>query len=128
MKLKDFLALIPNHPIDASGVTKPRGYCAEPSYGYIRHKNIFFWQKCSFCPFCDFFIYLFWKITLLSSEIIIIVIIIKVLNISIFIIIKLSSHIYIFICLYVGYSWPNGLDRMGWHFLREPLSDLSTLG
>ena len=45
MKLKDFLALIPNHPIDASGVTKPRGYCAEPSYGYIRHKNIFFFGK-----------------------------------------------------------------------------------
>jgi len=55
MKLKDFLALIPNHPIDASGVTKPRGYCAEPSYGYIRHKNIFFLAKMLFLSFLRFF-------------------------------------------------------------------------
>ena len=60
MKLKDFLALIPNRPIDASGVSKPSGYCAEHSYGYFRQKHIFFDKNTlSFCPWTPLLFALF---------------------------------------------------------------------
>ena len=69
IKLKDVLALIPNHAIDVSGVSKPSGYDTEPSYGYFRQKNIFLHtiDTLFFCPWTAilllFFMDLFGEIT-----------------------------------------------------------------